>query len=228
MDTTITIKIIAGFIALLIVLRIMGKKELSQITPVDFVYLLVLGGLMENAVYDKSVSIWQVLYSLGLWSVLIFILELLVRNFEWLRPIIKGSPSIIVNDGVLNIKNLKKNKLESEQLRSMLRLQGIFSIKEVKYAILEPNGDLSVMEYEKEQPVTADMLHIEPKEASLTHLVVDEGEIQNNVLTEINKSEEWLKEMLEEYGHHSIKDIYYAEWSESEGLIVNNYDEGNS
>ncbi|SHN26566.1 DUF421 domain-containing protein [Gracilibacillus kekensis] len=228
MDTTITIKIIAGFIALLIVLRIMGKKELTQITPVDFVYLLVLGGLMENAVYDKSVTIWQVLYSLGLWSVLIFILELLVRNFEWLRPIVKGSPSVIINEGVLNIKSLKKNKLESEQLRSMLRLQGIFSIKEVKYAILEPSGDLSVMEYERERPITADMLNMEPKETTLSHLVVDEGEIQYNVLSEINKSEEWLIDVLEEHGHKTIKDIYYAEWSESDGLIVNNYSEGNN
>ncbi len=148
MDTTMTMKIIIGFIALIIVLRIMGKKELTQITPVDFVYLLVLGGLLDSAVYDKSVTVFDVIYSLALWSLLIFTLEILVRNFEGVRPLVKGEPEIIINDGVLNVKNLKKNKLESEQLRSMLRLQGIFSIKEVKYAILEPSGDLSVMEKE--------------------------------------------------------------------------------
>lgn len=57
MDTTITLKIIIGFIALLIVLRLMGKKEFSQITPVDFIYLLVLGGLLEDAVYDDMVTV---------------------------------------------------------------------------------------------------------------------------------------------------------------------------
>lgn len=228
MDTTITLKIMIGFMALLIVLRMMGKKEFSQITPVDFIYLLVLGGLMENAVYDDTVTIWEILYSIGLWSVLIYILELLVRNWEWLRPIVKGEPSIIIHDGVLNIKNLKKNKLESEQLRSMLRLEGIFSIKEVKYAILEPSGELSIMEIKEEQPGTPEMLSIEPKESTLSHLVVDEGEIQHKVLKEINKSEKWLKNVLKDHGHHTVQDIFYAEWSTVNGLIVNTYEQGKS
>lgn len=158
MDATITTKILIGFLVLMIVLRVMGKKELTQITPVDFVYLLVLGGLMENAVYDDTISIWEVIYAVALWSLLIYIFELLVRNFEWLRPIVKGQATIIIENGVLNIQNLRKNKLESEQLRSMLRLQGIFSIKDVKYAILEPSGDLSVMEKEQESVVTPKML----------------------------------------------------------------------
>ncbi|MGP4040805.1 DUF421 domain-containing protein [Gracilibacillus sp. D59] len=196
---------------------------MSQITPVDFVYLLVLGGLMENAVYDDTVTIWEVLYSLAMWSLLIYILELLVRNLEWLRPIVKGKATIIIEDGVLNIKNLKKSKLESEQLRSMLRLQGIFSIKDVKYAILEPSGDLSVMEKEEFSPVTPKMMKIEPEKETLSYLVIDEGEIQYTTLDTLEKGEKWLKGLLKENGYESIANIYYAEWSESEGLIVNNY-----
>lgn len=226
MDTTITLKIIIGFIALLIVLRLMGKKEFSQITPVDFIYLLVLGGLLEDAVYDDMVTVWEILYSIGLWSVLIFILELSVRNMEWLRPIIKGEPSIIIHDGVLNIKNMKKNKLEAEQLRSMLRLQGIFSVKEVKYAILEPSGELSIMETEEEQPITPEMIAIEPEESALSHLIVDEGEIQHKVLKEINKTEKWLKNLLKEHGYDDVRDIFYAEWSKADGLTVNTYEQG--
>lgn len=226
MDTTITLKIIIGFIALLIVLRLMGKKEFSQITPVDFIYLLVLGGLLEDAVYDDMVTVWEILYSIGLWSVLIFILELSVRNMEWLRPIIKGEPSIIIHDGVLNIKNMKKNKLEAEQLRSMLRLQGIFSVKEVKYAILEPSGELSIMETEEKQPITPEMIAIEPEESALSHLIVDEGEIQHKVLKEINKTEKWLKNLLKEHGYDDVRDIFYAEWSKADGLTVNTYEQG--
>ncbi|UOQ84363.1 DUF421 domain-containing protein [Gracilibacillus salinarum] len=224
MATTITAKIIIGFIALIIVMRVMGKKELTQITPVDFVYLLVLGGLLENAVYNSTVTFWEVLYSLALWSVLIYVLELLVRHFEWLRPVLKGEPNIIIKDGILNIKNLKKNKLESEQLRSMLRLQGIFSITEVKYAILEPSGDLSVMRKESDEAVTAEMMNIQPRETSLTHLVIDEGAIQKRTLDMIDKDEEWLRSLLKENGYDDISNIYYAEWSETDGLMVDNCD----
>lgn len=145
---------------------------------------------------------------------------------EWLRPIIKGEPSIIIHDGVLNIKNMKKNKLEAEQLRSMLRLQGIFSVKEVKYAILEPSGELSIMETEEEQPITPEMIAIEPEESALSHLIVDEGEIQHKVLKEINKTEKWLKNLLKEHGYDDVRDIFYAEWSKADGLTVNTYEQG--
>ncbi|MGN8648027.1 DUF421 domain-containing protein [Gracilibacillus sp. HCP3S3_G5_1] len=224
MDATITTKILIGFLVLMIVLRVMGKKELTQITPVDFVYLLVLGGLMENAVYDDTISIWEVIYAVALWSLLIYIFELLVRNFEWLRPIVKGQATIIIENGVLNIQNLRKNKLESEQLRSMLRLQGIFSIKDVKYAILEPSGDLSVMEKEQESVVTPKMLKIKPEEQTLSYLVIDEGEIEQSTLDSLKKDEKWLRDLLKKSGYETISNIYYAEWSESDGLTVNSYD----
>jgi uncharacterized membrane protein YcaP (DUF421 family) len=199
---------------------LLGKKELSQITPIDFVYLLVLGGLLEESVYDDMVSVWQVLYAIGLWAILIFIVEIVIRKFEMLRPVLKGVPSIIITDGKLDTKALRKNKLESEQLRSMLRLQGIFSLKEVKYAILEPNGQLSIMKHEASTPVTANMLSIKPDETSLTYLLVDEGKIEKKTLTEIGKDENWLRTQLDEKGYQDLSNIYYAEWSEMNGFVV--------
>lgn len=220
MATSITVKIIIGLLALLFVVRLLGKKELAQITPLDFVYLLILGGLLEDAVYDDMVSIWQVLYTIGLWAILIYIVELIVRRFDKTRTLIKGKPSVIINDGELDTKVLKENKLESEQLRTMLRQQGIFSIKEVKYGILESSGQLSVMRNEQTSAVTAEMLSITPHEEALSHLLVDEGRIQKQALKFINKDEQWLLSLLAEKGYQDINKIYYAEWSEADGLIL--------
>jgi len=196
-----TVKLVVGLIALLVVIRLLGKKELSQITPFDFAYLLVLGGLLEESVYDEVVTIWEVLYTIALWAVLIYGIEKFVQYFDKLRPIIKGEPSIIIAEGDLIISSLKKNNLESEQLRSMLRQQGIFSINEVKYAILEPSGQLSVLKTEKSSPVTTEELSVEPKKASLSYLVIDEGRIENRVLKQINKDESWLKSELGKLGY---------------------------
>lgn len=224
MDTSITVKIVAGLIALLIVVRLLGKKELSQITPVDLVYLLVLGGLLEDSVYDDMVSVWEVLYTITLWAILIYIVELIVRRFDKLRPAIKGEPSVIINNGEIDLKALKKNKLESEQLRTLLRQQGIFAIQEVKFAILEPSGQLSVLKSELASPVTAEMLSITPKEAALSHLVVDEGRINTNVLRAIQKDEEWLRTELSEIGYRDVSKIYYVEWSKVDGFTVRGVD----
>lgn len=205
---------------MLLVVRLLGKKELSQITPFDLVYLLVLGGLLEESIYDDMVTVWQVLYAIGLWAVLIYIIELIVRRFDRMRTVIKGEPSIIIRDGELDVKALKKNKLESEQLRTMLRQQGIFSLQEVKYAVLEPSGQLSVLKNELSSPVTAEMLSVNPKETALTHLIVDEGRIEKKALKRIQKDEKWLRAQLAEMGYKDIRKIYYAEWSSVNGIVV--------
>ncbi|GIN71311.1 DUF421 domain-containing protein [Bacillus sp. J14TS2] len=220
MDSSITLKVICGLVILLLIIRLLGKKELSQFTPFDFVYLLVIGGFLEESVYDKKVSVWEVLYTIILWAILIFIIEMIVRKFDKLKPIIKGEPSIIVNDGELNIKALRKNKLESEQLRTMLRQQGVFSIKELKYAILETNGQLSVMTNEDQSPVTAKMLNLHPSKATLSHLLIDEGKIKEKTLTSIKKDKKWLMEQLKEEGFSNCQEIYYAEWSKEHGFTI--------
>ncbi|MBN6205412.1 DUF421 domain-containing protein [Ralstonia pickettii] len=220
MTTSITVKIIGGLLALLLVVRLLGKKELSQITPLDFVYLLVLGGLLEETVYDDTVSIWNVLYTIALWAFLIYTIELIVRRFDKTRTLMKGKPTVIISEGELDIKALRKNKLESEQLRTMLRQQGIFSIQEVKYGILEPSGQLSVMRKEISSAATAEMLSIIPKEESLSHLLIDAGKIQRKTLKLINKDEQWLLSQLAEKGYYDTSNIYYAEWSKTDGLII--------
>ncbi|MCF3943234.1 DUF421 domain-containing protein [Oceanobacillus alkalisoli] len=220
MATSMTIKIICGLLALLIVVRLLGKKELSQITPFDFVYILVLGGLLEESVYDDKVTIWQVLFAIALWAILIFTIEKIVQKFDKIRPAVKGEPTVIVHNGELDLNALKKNKLESEQLRTMLRQQGIFSINEVKYAVLEPSGQLSVLKHELTAPVTAEMLSVHPKETALSYLVIDEGKMEKKALKKIGKDATWLQTELAKSGYTDISKIYYAEWSSTDGFTV--------
>ncbi|MGN7477985.1 DUF421 domain-containing protein [Solibacillus silvestris] len=214
MITTITIKIIAGFLALMLVIRLIGKKELAEVTPFDFIFIVMLGGILEESLYDDKVRVWDVLYTIGLWTALNLIINLLVRKFEKLRPVIKGEPSILVNNGTLNIEELKKNKMESEQLRSLLRQQGVFSMQKVKYALLEPGGQISMLKKESSEQDTSGVL---------THLLIDEGQIEKRALAKIEKDEQWVISLLKEEGYEDIKKIYYAEWSEENGLYVQSY-----
>lgn len=215
MITAITIKIIAGFIALMVVIRFIGKKELAEVTPFDFVFIVILGGTLEEGVYDEKVRVWDVLYTIGLWTALYLLTDFLVRNFERLRPIIKGEPSFLVNNGLLDINELKKNKIESEQLRSLLRMQGVFSISEVKYVLLEPGGQISILKKNLSDEDTGGVL---------THLLIDEGQIEERILAQIGKDKQWIIHQLKEEGYEDINKIYYAEWSEENGLYVQTYD----
>lgn len=220
---SIALKLIIGLIALLIVTRLLGKKELAQITPFDFVYALVLGGFLEEAIFDEKVSIGHLTFSIALWALLIYSIELLVMKFDKLRPMLKGEPIMIIEDGNLDLKALKKAKLEMEQLRTMLRQQGFFSIKEVSYAFIEPSGHLSIMPEPLSTPVTAEMLNLNPKKSTPSIMLIDEGNVAESGLELLGKDQNWLMDMLRKQGQSQISDIFYAEWSRQHGFLFRKY-----
>ncbi|MBT2688890.1 DUF421 domain-containing protein [Bacillus sp. ISL-47] len=223
MYLSITIKMVVGLVSLLTVTRLLGKKELSQVTPFDFVYAVVLGGIIEETIYDDKVTPLEVAYSALLWGGLIYIIEILAKKKNFFRSILKGSESIIVKNGKLNVKEMQKNHLEMEQLRTMLRQKGIFSMNEVKYAYLETNGGLSVMRYRKEDPVTPGMMEMEVEDKEPSILLIDEGEVVESGLKMVGKDGGWLKESIRKEGFNVIKEIFCAEWSEEEGFYIVTY-----
>ncbi|HAQ07557.1 MAG TPA: DUF421 domain-containing protein, partial [Bacillus bacterium] len=132
----LVLKLVIGLASLVIVTRFLGKKEMSQVTPFDFVYALVLGGLMEENLFSKSPSsIFEMVFGIAVWAILIFIVEKTTQKSDKLRPILKGKAEYLIEDGKIIIDNLEKAKLEMEQLRSLLRLKGIFSTNDVKDVI---------------------------------------------------------------------------------------------
>lgn len=205
-------KLIIGLISLLIVVRILGRKSLAQITPYDFVYTLVLGGILEESLYDDQVAIWHVLLGIGLWGILIFSLEFVATKSEHLSKLFKGEPSVIVYNGQLVTPALRRNKLEMEQLRGLLRVEGCYSLKNAQHMILETGGQVSLTTYDQD-------------DQTMTLLLVDEGEIEKKVLDNHQLEEAWLKKELTSLGHSIIQDIAYAEWSKENGLYVVTYKE---
>lgn len=221
----ITLKIIVGLVSLLIVIRLLGKKELSQITPFDFVYLILLGSFLEEGIFDEKISIFQVVYAILLWGTLIYLIEKLVMKSNWFRKLLKGESSDIIVKGKINVKELKKNHIEMEQLRTLLRSQGYFSLAEVEHATLETSGTLSVLPKAKESAITPAMMNIKPKENEATYLLVDEGTIDERELKKVGKDKEWLRSELKREGVEDITEVFYGEWSENNGFYLIPYKE---
>ena len=137
-------KLVIGFVALMTVVRLLGKKQLSEMTPFDIIYLLVFGGILEESIYDEKVSILMVVFAVAVWAIVIYAIEKLVQKSNRMRIILQGEPDRIIANGKLNKKLIDKNQLEMEQLRSMLRKEGIFSLREVRDLYIEPGGDMTV------------------------------------------------------------------------------------
>ena len=205
-------KLIIGLICLLIVVRILGRKSLAQMTPYDFVYTLVLGGILEESLYDDKVNLLHLMMGVALWGILIFSLESVSTRNEWLNKLFKGEPSVIVYQGKLVMPALERNKLEMEQLRALLRIQGCYSLKNAEHMIMETRGQVSLTTYDQE-------------DQTITLLLVDEGAVEKKVLENHNLEEKWLIEELANLGHHTLENIIYAEWSKENGFYVVPYEE---
>lgn len=221
MDTVI--KLVLGLGALLAVTRLLGKKEMGQFTPFDFIYALILGALLEESLYDEKISIWQMLFGVAVWAMLIYIVEVLVQKNDSIRKMLKGNSVRLMKDGELDFKKMKKNHIEMEQLRTMLRQQGVFSLQEIRDLYLETSGSISIKKFSYAEPPTARMLKMEVEDEDPTILLVDEGRVEEDMLEFIGKSKEWLHEQLDKEGFPDTDDILYAEWSEANGFFVKTY-----
>ncbi|RST74341.1 DUF421 domain-containing protein [Siminovitchia acidinfaciens] len=221
MDTVI--KLVLGLGALLAVTRLLGKKEMGQFTPFDFIYALILGALLEESLYDEKISIWQMLFGVAVWAMLIYIVEVLVQKNDSIRKLLKGNSVRLMKDGELDFKKMKKNHIEMEQLRTMLRQQGVFSLQEIRDLYLETSGSISIKKFSYVEPPTAKMLKMEVEDEDPTILLVDEGRVKDDMLEFIGKSKEWLQEQLDKEGYPDPDSILYAEWSEANGFFVKTY-----
>ncbi|HJB23381.1 MAG TPA: DUF421 domain-containing protein [Candidatus Jeotgalibaca pullicola] len=205
-------KLIIGFFALMIVMRAIGKKALSEITPFDIIYSFVLGGIVEESIYDDQIHALHMLFAFLVWGVIIYIVESLLQRRDSLTRKMKGRSSVLIFNGELNMKEIKDNHIEMEQLRSMLRTQNCFSLKEVQYAVMEINGQVSVMKKDEQHPI-------------FSYLLIDEGVVEKKTLISIGKDIKWLYEEIAKLNHLSTEDIVYAEWSNEEGFYIKTYED---
>lgn len=201
---TIAIKIIVGMLGVLFFLRISGKTQMAQLTPLDSVNAFVLGALVGGVIYSAEVSVWELVFSLAMWTAFNMFIRYLLR-FKALRRVIKGDTVMIVRDGHINLKEFKRNGLEMEQFRTLLRENGIFSMFEVDDVRFETNGQLTVSTRNSK---------------SESYLFVNNGSILQSSLENAGKTEEWLRDNLTRLGYTDVNELFCVEWTPRRGFYV--------
>ena len=212
-----------GYLVLLIIIKVLGKTQISQITTFDFVSALVLGDLLSNAVFDSEAGLIKIVSSIVIWGSLIYVTEILTQKSRKVRKIVEGVPSILINKGKLNWQELKKNHMDIDQLKQLLRTKEIFSLREVEYALLENDGTVSVMRKARYESPTNEALGIKIKESTLPVTLISDGDIILENLKLFHLHEEWLYKQIHKQQIQHVKDICYAEWNEEEGLHIQLY-----
>lgn len=217
---TMSWEIAFGFAALLILTKILGKTQISQITAFDFISALVLGEMVGNALFDKQAGIPEILVVIVVWGLLMFCAEAITQKFNKSRSFLEGRPAIVVHKGELIREAMKKNKLDVNQLQHLLRQKNAFSLQEVEYGILETDGTLSVLKKSDYQMPTRKDAKLRPAAVNLPFTLIIDGQVIKDNLEELGKTEDWLQTELKKQKYNSVEDVFYAEWTPDQKLLV--------
>ncbi|MEW9050476.1 MAG: DUF421 domain-containing protein [Neobacillus sp.] len=217
------LRITLSFFVLFLLARLMGRKEISQMTFPNFVSAIAIGSIAANLVLNPNVRIFYGVLALAGWSLFTVLLDYIELKSKRGRKLIEGDPMIVVKNGMVMEDILRKMRLNIDTLNSMLRQKNIFSMAEVEFAIFEADGKLSDMKKENLQEVTKSDVNIQKYKQNIYPLataVVTDGAIVNENLKKLNIQPEWLDHQLLKAGVKDVSDVFYAEIQQDGSLYI--------
>lgn len=209
MELVTVISITAFFyIFILIIYRIMGKREIGQLSIQDLVVSILIAEMVAISIENTKDSLWMTILPIIVLVILEIVAAYAALKFNKFRNIIEGKPVLIINKGVINFKEMVRQRYTLDDLLLELRSNNIKNLTDVEYAVLENNGKLNVFKYN----------FLKIKSENPFPLVLD-GVIQRSTLRYINKSESWLKELLKKE-QVEVSDIFYAFYKNNRAFII--------
>lgn len=211
-------RVIISFSVLLLMTRIMGKKQVSQLTYFNYITGITIGAVAASITIDRSIDMSDGFVSMVCWSLLTVLVSYINLKSPKARILFDGQPTIVIKNGKILEKTLAGLRLNMDDLSMLLREKNIFSTQEVDYAVLEPDGQLSVLKKVDQQNVTKKDLKVEAVKPLYvpTEIIVDSKVITRN-LEELDLSQSWLEKQLHQSGV-SLQTVFYAE-IQSDGTL---------
>ena len=193
----VLINSVVAFVYLFIISKLLGKKQIAQLEFIDYTVGISLGSIAAELAFDTDKPFWYYLIAMTVFFVLALAVSLIGRKSTFLKRIIKGKPATLVYDGKIDYKQLKKVKIDVNDLLSMLREKGYFDIADVAYAVFEPSGELSVLPVGAQKPlVMEDLDESKIKRAALSNVLIADGVVSDSGLSDIDKNRQWLYDRL--------------------------------
>lgn len=203
---TLIFKCFLFYMVIIIALRIMGKREVGELSVFDIVIYLVMSELLALSISNPKESVFKSLVPIFTLAFLQIIISVILLKSKKLRDIFDGKAVIIIHDGQINQKTMKKERYSIDDLMSQIRDKDLCSPEEVAFAILENNGNLSVLPKK-----TCKVRHPDP--------LISDGKINKEALMEIEKDEEWLRKELQKEGVNGIEEVFLCLWQKN-GMYV--------
>ena len=206
------------YAAVLFAVRMMGKSELSKMSPFQMVILFMIAELAAIPIDSTSASLINGVMAIVMLMFLQVFISWLSTKCEWFKDFVTDKPSILVEKGRLNIKELKKLRITNTDLMEQLRLENCPSLSDVQYAIMESNGQLTVIPKAQNKPVTPKDIALAVTEGVLPMLIVSDGKLYEKTLLSLGLSRDAFDAKLKKSGIESYQNIFLAFFDENKQI----------
>lgn len=192
------IRTILLYLVLILCVRLMGKRQIGEMEPTEFVVTMLLANLAAIPMQDGAIPLYS-----GLVPILTvlgseLVLSGLIMHSVVFRKLLCGKPVILIDNGKILQENLRRTRVTLDELTGHLREKDVLDIRTVQYAILETDGNLSVFPFPKDRPASAKDAGIQAKAQYLPVTIIEDGYLSRDNLERAGKNEAWLKEILKE------------------------------
>ncbi|WP_336511543.1 DUF421 domain-containing protein [Alteribacter salitolerans] len=208
---TIAARTIVIYFVILLVLRMMGKREIGQLSIVDFVVSIMIAELAVVSIENTTVPMVEQVLPMVVLLVIQVSLAYISLKSERLRKLIDGKPSLLISRGEIDEKEMKKQRYNFDDLLTQLRQNDVQSPADVEFAILEPSGDLSIIKKKENE---------EKKEVQLPLPLILDGKVQKAHLEKMGKTPLWLRQELRKLGYRDVKKISYCIMTDNQTFYI--------
>ena len=196
----IFIRTIVLYILVLVVMRLMGKREIGQMQPFELAIAIMIADLASTPMADSGIPITNgIIPILGLLFMHLIISIMNLKSIK-IREIICGKPAILIYRGKIDEEVLKRENFTINELQERLRGNNVANIGDVEYAILETSGQVNVIQKPEKRNVTPEDLNLQPDYEGIPYDLVVDGKVMNKNLRLVGKNYNWLKKQVEKFG----------------------------
>ena len=206
----ILLRTVIFYFFILLLYRIMGKREVGQLGIIDLIVSILIADLAVISIENYNKSMLYTLIPISILAILQLILAFISLKKPKIRNFLDGNPSVIIKDGKINYKEMVKQKYNLDDLLVQIREKGYRNIEEIEYAILENNGTLSVFNYAKEK-------------TPLPLPLILDSSIQTDTLKHLKKDEKWVYNLLQKK-NININEVFYAFYKDKNIFIIKTSD----
>lgn len=206
-------------VALFIIAKIIGHKQMSQLDFFDYITGITIGSIAAEMATELEKP-WKPFVAMVVYGAVSFLLSILTSKLPKTRKFVNGTPSIIMDNGKLYRSNMKKAKLDMSEFLVMCRQEGYFNLSDIQTAVFEYNGRLTILPVSTKRPVNPEDMGLTPENETIETEIIMDGRIMSENLKRRGLDKKWLKKQLAEQGYDNEKQISLAVCDSNNKLTV--------